>query len=85
MAVSIPIILVYMAMAMLASGLFAMALQLYDGNGVMSQKDQDVARVLGAFWPVTVPWLIFMAVVYKPFVGFIKAAKRLFGGHYRRH
>lgn len=76
----IPAILAYMSVSLLISGVSALFLN--DQNGMMSQKDRDIAIVMGALWPASFPWMCFMAVIYCPLVTLIKSTKRLIKGDY---
>ncbi|AGC35244.1 hypothetical protein PaP4_013 [Pseudomonas phage PaP4] len=48
----------------------------------MSQKDQDISIILGILWPVSLPWMCFSVVIWKPLATTIRAAKRLIKGDY---
>ncbi|UZT29502.1 hypothetical protein [Pseudomonas phage vB_PseudoP-SA22] len=77
----IPAILIYMALSLLVAGIAGLAANC-DEYGRMSQKDRDIAIVMGALWPASLPWMCFMAVIYCPLVNLIKSTKRLIKGDY---
>ncbi|AKF13814.1 hypothetical protein [Pseudomonas phage DL54] len=76
----IPAILAYMSVALLISGVSALFLA--DQNGMIGQRDRDIAIVMGALWPASLPWMCFMAVIYNPLVILIGSTKRLIKGDY---
>ncbi|QHB49016.1 hypothetical protein U47_12 [Pseudomonas phage U47] len=77
----IPAILIYMALSLLVAGIAGLAANC-DEYGRMSQKDQDISIILGILWPVSLPWMCFSVVIWKPLATTIRAAKRLIKGDY---
>ncbi|AMO43538.1 hypothetical protein O4_63 [Pseudomonas phage O4] len=69
-------LLVYMAVSLLVAGIASLNME------QTSQKDEDISIILGVLWPVSLPYMCFMTVIYYPLVATIKAAKRLIKGDY---
>ncbi|QIQ67255.1 hypothetical protein oldone_13 [Pseudomonas phage oldone] len=74
-------LLIYMAISLLVAGIAGLAV-CDSHSGELSQKERDISIILGALWPVSLPYMCFVAVIYQPLVAIIKAAKRLTKGDY---
>ncbi|WEU69432.1 hypothetical protein TY_12 [Pseudomonas phage vB_PaeM_Ty] len=66
----------YMAVSLLVAGIASLDME------QTSQEGEDISIILGVLWPVSLPYMCFMAVIYYPLIDTIKAAKRLIKGDY---
>ncbi|WZH62418.1 hypothetical protein [Pseudomonas phage vB_Pae_WS1160] len=74
-------LLIYMAIALLVAGIVGLAV-CDSHSGELSQKERDISTILGALWPVSLPYMCFVVVIYQPLVSIVKSTKRLIKGDY---